>query len=507
MRIALKAVILTALVLMLTACAIPSGLVATPPPDPEIDDISTTPVIETPVLYVSLELGQRVQAIQLTTVWLRYDEQGEPLGSVRYSSPHPLQLNPQEWDRATLVLPYEQEHPLYGQFIGLDFVYSYPAQSRKPYSFSVTRWPVTYADGSQDILSAIDAGEAVEISGDFSALIPVSNGDYIYAVQVEWGVGNMTFAFRVSRSAYPEQADPADAPLLEVSTAAPQIALASDELLRGFEYIHRVNHIAAFDKFGDTAWDVDSGSMSGDNIAIWSDTPLSDFQLIGLGHWNCARRLNFYSSGSVHTVDELLPGSVFLLYSYYSVGTLPWSGISFLDETGRHRYFLLIQNQGDYGEPYLLIEFESLTEREAAQATEVAVPDSDITLRAYRVPWSLIAEYDALFGIMHDQPAGGETIAFWTDTMLRDFRFIEVGVNETSTGLSYLAARQTLHSVPELIPDMLFVVETSLGGGIPSRGIAFLDEHGIRRYFLLSLSGMDGSVELMPYPLDQRRPF
>ena len=104
----------------------------------------------------------------------------------------------------------------------------------------------------------------------------------------------------------------------------------------------------------------------------------------------------------------------------------------------------------------------------------------------------------------------GDTIAIWTDTPLRDFRFIEVLIGEAAQdedGAIFLYAGETLLSADELLPRRPFVVNVTLGGGIPTRAMSFLDENDVRLYFLITYSGYDGSVILSPYPLDERLLF
>ena len=57
-------------------------------------------------------------------------------------------------------------------------------------------------------------------------------------------------------------------------------------------------------------------------------------------------------------IDELLPGEAFIINDYMSMGTLPVSGITFLDESGERWFFSILQNQAGEGDPYRLIEFQ-----------------------------------------------------------------------------------------------------------------------------------------------------
>ncbi|MCL2378034.1 MAG: hypothetical protein FWC77_02805 [Defluviitaleaceae bacterium] len=123
-----------------------------------------------------------------------------------------------------------------------------------------------------------------------------------------------------------------------------------------------------------------------------------------------------------------------------------------------------------------------------AMCSVTEVPDSAINLRAMLMQ--------------------GGIVAIWADAPLRDFRLIEVligDVEQDEEEKIYLYPGETLSSVDELPPNMPFILREAIGGAtIPTRGIEFLDENGVRRYFLLSFSGVDGSVGLGVYPLDER---
>jgi len=84
-------------------------------------------------------------------------------------------------------------------------------------------------------------------------------------------------------------------------------------------------------------------------------------------------------------------------------------------------------------------------------------------------------------------------IVITTNTALRDFRFIEIGINPETGPLFF--AGSVLHSADELLPEKPFIV-TWLGRDMPHRGISFVDKNDITRYFSINLSGYDGSLFL-----------
>ncbi|MCL2828597.1 MAG: hypothetical protein FWD99_07680 [Oscillospiraceae bacterium] len=97
----------------------------------------------------------------------------------------------------------------------------------------------------------------------------------------------------------------------------------------------------------------------GDTLMIQTYTPLRDFAVINMSNDALNDEIIFFPLESFGTVENFLPGEAFIIHSYMGVGTLPWSGITFLDENGQRHYFAIIQNQVDGEDPYFLLALES----------------------------------------------------------------------------------------------------------------------------------------------------
>jgi hypothetical protein len=116
--------------------------------------------------------------------------------------------------------------------------------------------------------------------------------------------------------------------------------------------------------------------------------------------------------------------------------------------------------------------------------------------------------------------SGGNSFIFHRNIQLKDIRLISIGMSEdgklyednvyayaleetgfyTNIGFYEEGKRyggNVFASVPNEIG--LFFVMVSVSEGIPTRGIAFTDENGNRKYFYISMSGMDGSVSLSEF--------
>ena len=89
-------------------------------------------------------------------------------------------------------------------------------------------------------------------------------------------------------------------------------------------------------------------------------------------------------------------------------------------------------------------------------------------------------------------------IVFTTNYDAKKFRFIAVAYTEVD-GKFMLTEEKVLYSYGTLNPKKPLVISTTFYGVIPNRGIAFVDFNNVERYYALSLSGKDGSVQLIAF--------
>ena len=92
----------------------------------------------------------------------------------------------------------------------------------------------------------------------------------------------------------------------------------------------------------------------------------------------------------------------------------------------------------------------------------------------------------------------GEKIVIWTNIIRKNFDFISVGFEDTGEQPSFFAEK-ILYSINELPSGKAFVVKMFVSEGIPSRGISFLDENNIKRYFYISENSLDGSLSMVEF--------
>jgi len=175
--------------------------------------------------------------------------------------------------------------------------------------------------------------------------------------------------------------------------------------------------------------------------------------------------------------------------------------------TVRHHFFdIYVRGRRGYeiSDEEINDEIFTIEESHFVQTT-TDVPNSSITLLAYQIPWYAVGSKP--YDVVADSYIGSFNIAMWTDTPLRNFEFISVSIGNTYDEMIYLSPSETRFTLDELSPDKPIILRPTIGGGIPNRGITFIDENGIQHYFLLTQNGIDSSVILMHYPLAERVPF
>ena len=136
----------------------------------------------------------------------------------------------------------------------------------------------------------------------------------------------------------------------------------------------------------------------------------------------------------------------------------------------------------------------------------VELPDMHVNLWAYLLPHDFSSEdgyeYDTIYDVVEHE-SGGVTV-IWTDTTITDFELIDVRLEtpEGREGIFYFVRGETLLALHEFTPDRPIAFRTHYGT-MPKIAITFVNEYGTRHYFSITRSGMDGSIEILPFPLDE----
>ena len=146
-----------------------------------------------------------------------------------------------------------------------------------------------------------------------------------------------------------------------------------------------------------------------------------------------------------------------------------------------------------------------IVNRDSIYWNVVELSDLQINLWAYLLPNDFSSEdgyeYDTIYDvILHE--SGGVTV-IWTNTTITNFELIDVRLEtpEGREGISYFVRGETLLALPEFTPDRPISFRTHYGT-MPKIAITFVNEYGERHYFSITRSGMDGSIEILPFPID-----
>jgi len=93
---------------------------------------------------------------------------------------------------------------------------------------------------------------------------------------------------------------------------------------------------------------------------------------------------------------------------------------------------------------------------------------------------------------------GAIKVLFTTTAPAKEFHFFEVTYEERSDGFVFVE-RTLLYSTNDLTPEKPLVIRVLFPGEIPTRGISYLDENGVTQYFIVIVSGRDGSLLLIEF--------
>ena len=85
------------------------------------------------------------------------------------------------------------------------------------------------------------------------------------------------------------------------------------------------------------------------------------------------------------------------------------------------------------------------------------------------------------------------------DTTITNFRVLRLEGTFDQSGAFLCTDMQPLYSRDEITENDLMVVQTSLEGLVPNRGISFVDAGGNTRYYYLALSGEDNVPLVIPF--------
>jgi len=120
-----------------------------------------------------------------------------------------------------------------------------------------------------------------------------------------------------------------------------EIRLADDEFLATFYDLHHVDYGLAHVGY----WEPIESDI---DLVIWANVPLYDFALLAFKEVDFVDGEVVYAvTGTYGKVAVLEAGHGFVITSYYDKGTMPWSGIRFVDANGETRHMAMQQSMMD----------------------------------------------------------------------------------------------------------------------------------------------------------------
>ncbi len=115
----------------------------------------------------------------------------------------------------------------------------------------------------------------------------------------------------------------------------------------------------------------------------------------------------------------------------------------------------------------------------------------------YTSDTSFDEEYCDFYSI--DQSEYATSIAFSTDGTLYDFKLLSLSMNDVDEEGNPEYSIEEISSYDRLESYRPLIVELTFYGDTPSYGVSYTDESGQTRYFAVSMSGYDGSLELLEF--------
>jgi len=230
------------------------------------------------------------------------------------------------------------------------------------------------------------------------------------------------------------------------------------------------------------------------------NAPVEDFKWLKLGHNEPAGMYwyQFYAQEVLASPQNFSPQNPFVgvLDSFEELDFPATRGISFLDENGQTRQFHISVfvneynghinlNLWEFDPPLTLVTAREISDGAWVRFTRVSEEVLD-ALESYHLFVDSVNEMrwdfdDIRLPLIDHEGTRREAIALTTDVTLRDFRWLSL--NNWFAEEGHIAETITLFSLDELTPEKPFIFAYFGLGTMPHRGMSFVDEEGITRYF------------------------
>ncbi|MDO4270786.1 MAG: hypothetical protein Q4C72_07680 [Eubacteriales bacterium] len=152
---------------------------------------------------------------------------------------------------------------------------------------------------------------------------------------------------------------------------------------------------------------------------------------------------------------------------------------------------------------FTVVEGENPPASEPVETTSPVqeTPDSGTAMvSAIYADEAFFSDHDAFDEFSEDDSEYSVKVAFTTDAAVEDFKFLRLGfVDADETGKFQFEIAEELYTLEELSPQCPLVVDVTLEGIVPDRGISYVDQDGAVKYYALQMSGKDDSLLLTEF--------
>ena len=226
-----------------------------------------------------------------------------------------------------------------------------------------------------------NSNESDEQSSDYGSSQPVLDAEFACDesyIQLQPPVEDNIYTMERT----PTLPTPSPLPLINVLEGDEiNIAVATDYLLHSFCHVHELDYGVVRSL---------SGSRQTDNLVIWTTMPVSDFAILLIG-FERAYPGPIYSDilipiDSFGMISEFQPGNAFVINNIFVHSPRDWGmpGITFIDESGMQRYFLIYYNSNNIENPFSLVEFQNRSSElsedwEPRWISWRRIPDTNVT--------------------------------------------------------------------------------------------------------------------------------
>ena len=209
-------------------------------------------------------------------------------------------------------------------------------------------------------------------------------------------------------------------------------------------------------------YDDESGEYG--KVLFKVDYTVSDFKFFTVKSQSVGDRL--IKDEIIFTMRTLTPDKPLVVDVKTEVGSAV-RGISFTDPDGLVHYYAIrsVSSSGITVEQTEMLDGSGI-KAEYATAELLESTDSYISYEDKKEEYS--------------------KIAYSLSGKATDFRFLSIEPVDTDKEDGRYKIVKVLHTVEEFPDEKAFVAETAFSGDYPMRGISFVDEHGITRYFTVS---------------------